>query len=183
MIGCTFRNIHSSTLNVVFKSIDRSAIPTRRKNEFIIPGRHGTINYGLNTYDNRLIKGKITTVKNDTWEELRINIRDIAQWLSGDGLLIFDDELDKIYRASVYEYVGLEQLELFPGGDLEVVFDCQPFAESLNYMDVSTQHITTNPKEIALTVQGSAETGCVITIKNTGATNISGISIRRKVAI
>jgi hypothetical protein len=64
-----------------------------------------------------------------------------------------------------------------------VTFECQPFAESLEYRGVNTPHITTQTKEIGLTVNGTAETGCIITIKNTGATIVSGISLRRKVAI
>ena len=183
MIGFTFRNIHSSTYDIGVRSIDRSVIPELRKNEFVIPGRHGTVDFGLNTYEKRPIPIRIGTLKNANWEALRARARNIAQWLSGKGLLIFDDESDKAYQASVYSYVGIDQIESLPGGTLEVVFECQPFAESLDYKQVYTPDITTNTKEIPVTVSGTAETGCIITIKNTGTTNITGISIRRKAAI
>ena len=46
-----------------------------------------------------------------------------------------------------------------------MTFECQPFAESLEYQGVNTPHITTQTKEISLTVNGTVETGCIITIK------------------
>lgn len=183
MIGLKFRNVHSSSFGVCVKSTDRSLIPELRKNEFVIPGRHGSIDYGSSTYETRKISVKISAVNNTTWEEYRANARELAQWLSGKGLLIFDDEPDRAYQASVYESVGIEQLECLPVGVLNVVFECQPFAESLDYAEVNTPDITASPNEISLTVEGTAETGCIITIKNTGDTDVTGISIRRKVAI
>ena len=184
MIGMRFRNTHSSAFRVGVKSVDRTITPELRKNEFVIPGRHGTIDYGLNTYDKRKIPVKITTFENTTWEELRASARDLAYWLSGKGPLIFDDEPDKLYNASVYESISIEQIfECLPVGELNVVFECQPFAESLEYRGVNISHVTTKPKEIPITVNGTAEAGCIITIKNVGNTSVTGISVRRKVEI
>ena len=183
MIGFTFRNIHSSTFNIGVKSDDRSLVPELRRNEFIIPGRHGTIDFGLNTYEKRPISATIGLMKNASWEELRAKAREIARWLSGKGMLIFDDEPDKAYNASVYSYIGIEQIELLPIGTVGVVFECQPFAESLEYRQVNISNITTKPYEIPLNVDGTSETGCIITIKNIGITNVNNISIRRKAAI
>lgn len=182
MIGLTFRNIHSSTFKIGAKSIDRSLIPSLRQNEFTIPGRHGTVDFGSNKYDKRPIKVDIGLIKNASFEELRKNARNIAYWLSGKGLLIFDDEPDKAYYASVYSYVGIDQIELKPVGTISVTFECQPFAESLDYLQVN-KAVTTNPDNIPLTINGTADTGCIITIKNTGTTNISNISITRKAVI
>lgn len=184
MIGIKFRNIHSSTFKIGVKSVNRSVLPGLRKNEFTIPGRHGTIDYGLNTYEKRNIPVKINVAESITFEELRDMVRDIAQWLSGKGVLIFDDEPDKAYQASVYESVDADQLlECLPYEAFTVTFECQPFAESLEYQGVNIPHITTQTKEISLIVNGTAETCCIITIKNTGITNINNITIRRKAAI
>jgi len=182
MIGFKFRNIHSSNFKIGARSIDRSLIPELRKNEFIIPGRHGTIDFGLNTYEKRPIQVEIGLVKNATFEDLRKSARDIARWLSGKGMLIFDDELDKSYDASVYSYVGIEQLTKMPAGKITVVFECQPFAESLEYRQVNTT-LSSKPSNVELTVNGTAKTGCIITIKNTGTIDINNISITRKAAI
>jgi len=183
MIGFTFRNIHSSTFGIGVRSIDRSLIPELRKNEFTIPGRHGTIDFGLNTYEKRPIQVRIGLLQNADWRALRKKAREIASWLSGKGYLIFDDEPDKAYDAAVYNYVGIEQIDLIPAGLLEVTFECQPFAESLEYRQVNVPSITTRPYDILANVEGTSETPCIITIKNIGNTNIEGITITRKVAI
>ena len=65
MIGFTFRNIPSSNFNIGVKSDDRSLIPELRKNEFVIPGRHGTVDFGLNTYEKRPISLKIGLMKKE----------------------------------------------------------------------------------------------------------------------
>lgn len=183
MIGFTFRNIHSSTFGIGVRSVDRSLIPGLRKNEFVIPGRHGTLDFGLNTYEKRPIQVRIGLLKKANWQELREKAREIASWLSGKGMLIFDDETDKAYDAAVYNYVGIEQIELLPAGLLEVTFECQPFAESLEYRQVNIPSITEKPYNIVANVTGTAETCCIITLKNNGSTNIEGITITRKVAI
>lgn len=183
MIGFTFRNIHSSAFGIGVKSVDRSLIPELRRNEFTIPGRHGTIDFGLNTYEKRPIQVSIGLLKNADWEALRANARDVARWLSGKGMLIFDDETDKAYDAAVYNYVGIEQIELLPVGLLEVTFECQPFAESLEYRQVNIPSITTKPYDVQVDVAGTSETCCIITIKNIGETDIEGIIITRKAAI
>lgn len=183
MIGFTFRNVHSSTFGIGVKSDDRSLIPALRKNEFEIPGRHGTVDFGLNTYEKRPINMHIGLLKNNSWNQLRLKARDIARWLSGKGMLVFDDEPDKAYNAAVYSYVGIEQIELLPAGLLNITFECQPFAESLEYRQVNITSISTSPYEVPAQVNGTSETGCIITIKNIGATNISNITIRRKAAI
>ena len=184
MIGVKFRNVHSSTFKVGAKTVDRSLAPEMRKNEFVVPGRHGTIDYGLNTYEKRKIPVKITTFDNATFEDLRESARDLAYWLSGKGPLIFDDEPDKLYNASVYEAISIQQIyECLPVGELDVVFECQPFAESLEYRGVNIPHVTTKLREIPITVNGTAETGCIITIKNVGSTAVTGISVRRKVEV
>ena len=183
MIGFTFRNIHSSVYKIGVRSSDRTVIPELRKNEFVIPGRHGTIDYGLNTYEKRSISVKITTVENTTWEELRASARNIAQWLSGKGMLIFDDEPDKAYQASVYSSVGIEQIQCLPGGFFEVVFECQPFAESLNYNQVYEAENTSNSFELLVNVAGTSETPCIITIKNNDISEVNNITLTRKAEI
>lgn len=184
MIGITFRNIHSSTFKIGVKSVNRSVLPSLRKNEFTIPGRHGTIDYGLNTYEKRNIPVKINVAENVTFEELRDTVRDIAKWLSGKGLLIFDDEPDKAYQASVYEPVDADQLlECLPYDSFTVTFECQPFAESLEYRQVNIPSITDNAHEIEVNVSGTAETCCIITIKNNGTSNINNITLVRKVEV
>ena len=81
MKGFTYANIHSSTFELYVRSDNRTIIPSLRKNEFVIPGRHGTIDYGLNTYETRLITVELHLVRK-SMEDLRIQARSIAHWFS-----------------------------------------------------------------------------------------------------
>lgn len=181
MIGFTFKNIHSSNYNLGAKSLDRSLIPALLRNEFMIPGRHGTIDYGLNTYDKRMIQVELGIISNN-FVELRKDAREIAKWLSGKGLLVFDDESDKAYNASLYSPVGINQIQSLAAGRATVIFECQPFAESLQYNQVN-QNITQNAVSIPINIDGTAEAPCIITIKNNGLNTINSITITRKAAI
>lgn len=183
MIGFTFRNKHSSLFKIGARSVDRSVIPAKRRKQFVIPGRDGTLDFGDDTYDNRPIVLQIGLVKNANFEELRQSARDIAQWLSGQGLLIFDDEKDKAYQAKLYEYVGIDQVETMAAGKLEIVFECQPFAESLEYRQVNEPNIVNNSHSINADVKGTSESCPIITIKNIGTNTIKNITILRKVGV
>lgn len=96
--------------------------------------------------------------------------------------MIFDDEPDKAYKASIYNYIGINQTDLRPVGKISVTFECQPFAESLDYLQV-TETVIDNPDNIPLSVNGTANTGCIITIKNIGNTDIKDIVLTRKAEV
>ena len=111
-------------------------------------------------------------------ESLRQQIRDIAKWLStNDVPLIFDDEPDKAYTASID--AGLSLTNLMRWGQCELTFNCQPFAQSVQYL-TETKDITNNNDTMTVDVKGTQDTPCIITIKNIGATDIKGITIQRK---
>lgn len=177
MKGFTFANLHSSTFELYVRSDNRTITPSLRKNDFVIPGRHGTIDYGLNTYENRFITMQLILVRK-TMEDLRKQARDIAHWLSKSGALVFDDEPDKAYQAKVYTNIDIEEIAAY--GLSKVTFECQPFAESLEYKQVNIPSITQKPYEIPVNVNGTSETCPIITIKNNGTTNIKNITIVRK---
>jgi len=180
MKGFTFANIHSSTYELYVRSDNRTITPALRKNEFVIPGRHGTLDFGNNTYEPRFITMELFLVRK-TMEDLRKQARDIAHWLSKSGSLVFDDEPDKAYQAKVYNNIDIEEIAAY--GKSMVTFECQPFAESLEYRQVYVSSITDNAHEIEVNVSGTAETCCIITIKNNGTSDINNITITRKAAI
>ena len=117
----------------------------------------------------------------DAFRDLRDKIRDLAGWLSGSGLLIFDDEPLKAYEASVYSPVGVEQLLLQPKATIDIEFECQPFAVSTDTNRIVDQGRTS--KEITITNKGNVNTCGVLTIKNTGTIPIKKIRITRKVVV
>lgn len=179
MIGFTFRGRHSSEFDIGFKSVDRTLIPERRKREFEIAGRSGTYELASDEYDKRKISGVLGVMNNVNFEKLREKSRELAFWLSGSGLLIFDDEKDKAYEASVYNATGIEQLKLQPRGIVNIVFDCQPFAISqLNQMQKNGR----DSVNLKINSKGNTRTQAtfIIKCKNTG---IKTIRITRKVVI
>ena len=181
MIGFIFKGRHSSEFNIGFKSVDRTAIPERRKKEFTILGRSGTLELESTEYEKRYITAVIGVMYIDKFNDLRTKIRDLAGWLSGSGLLIFDDEPDKAYEASVYSAVGIEQLALQPRGTLDIEFECQSFAVSkdLNRILTDGSRIT----NVTVPNRGNVKTCGTFIIKNTGTSNITSIRITRKVVI
>ena len=92
MIGFTFNNVHSRDMGVVFKSDDRTLLPAKRITQYKIPGKSGTYDIA-DGYDNRQISCTVAFVgAGNAYAGVRQTARAVAEWLSGDGLLIFDDE-------------------------------------------------------------------------------------------
>lgn len=178
--GFTFNDVHSSTFDVCMKSRDRNTLPALRKRAITVLGRNGEYDFGGNTYENRQVSVDCSFVAEDA-TEIRTKIRPIAAWLSQKGRLIFDDEPGVYYIARLYSEVGFTQdvgLGMFT-----LTFECEPFAESLEHRQINIASITAAQASYTAIVEGSAETGCVITIKNIGAVPVTGISITRKVEV
>lgn len=185
MTGFKFRNTHSDSFGLGVKNIDRTLLPRKRNDEFTIPGRHGTLVFGDGIYDKRYVRMELYIINDlecedgGNWTDFREKVRGVASWLSGSGLLIFDDEPDKAYNAEIYEDVGLSEWENYPVGTIQITFECQPFAESVYYNQVN-QEVTKSGAELEAPVNGTQKTGCIITIKNTGTNTIQGITITRR---
>lgn len=178
--GFTFNSQHSDNFRIVMLSVDRTLLPAKRREAYTIPGRSG--NYYDKTdadYDNRQIKVQISFRGEEySFESLRKQIRLIAKWLSvNEAPLIFDDEPDKAYTASID--AGLSLTNLMRWGQCELTFNCQPFAESVQYL-TATKDMTENNDSLAVNISGTQDTPCIITIKNIGTTDITGITVQRK---
>jgi len=179
--GFSFNNRHSSEFEIFMKSDDRTLLPAKTQAAYIIPGRDGTYDSSDFDYQNRIITVQIAFFgSGNDMESLRKKVRDIAKWLSGQGNLIFDDEPDKAYTAKVTNGISLSQI--VRQGQATVSFDCQPFAESIEYQTV-TKTITATTDDMAVSVSGTQDSYGIITVKNEGTTNITGITIQRKVEV
>jgi len=179
-IGFNFRGKHSSDFNIGVRSEDRSLIPARRQVTYEIPGRDGNFRYSDGEYDVRDISLRLC-LNSDNWEHLRIKAREIANWLSGSGRLIFDDEPDKVYNATLKKYVGLEQIELLSIGECVITFECQPFAEDIHYNQFYVE--SSQNDSFFISSSGLENTPCIIKIKNTGNTDLTNIKIIRKAGV
>lgn len=163
LIGFSFNGISSSTYGIVAKSINRPILPILRKRELVIPGRHGAYNFGDNTFENKIIEVELKYI-GTSFTELRTRARTIAAWLSGYGgtkTLIFDDELDKTYTATIYNEVGLQNL--FTVGQCTVQFECEPFAYGPEI--IASQEMYSGNSTLSITSNGTIETAPIIEIE------------------
>lgn len=127
MIYLSYNAVSSNTYDIVAKSVNRALLPTLTKRELSIPGKHGTYDFGNNTYQNRIITVNMQYI-GASFNNLRLNARNIASWLSQETYkeLIFSDEPDKFYYAKIYGQVALENLLRL--GKATIQFECQPHA-------------------------------------------------------
>jgi len=176
MIGFFFNHRHSRDFWLAMEDAHRPLLPARRRNDYEIAGRHGTTDFGGETYKTRPIPVDIHFIS-DNVRSLQIAAREIALWLSGKGLLWFDDEPDKAYDAVVYEEIDTEQL--IRTKRARVVFECQPLAKTINFLQsvhsgVSSGHV------MKISSAGTEATPARIIIRNTGTIDTSSVVIRRR---
>lgn len=176
MITFFFKDKHSNEFNLALENASRGLLPSLRPSSYIINGRHGTVDFGNETYDTRQITVDIVFISLNT-EDLQKLAREIAYWLSGSGMLIFSDEPDKSYQAKVYDAVDTEQL--IRAKKCSITFECQPFAQSINYNQIDELKAH-NGKNIIVNSIGTQKTPCRIIIRNVGTVNINNIEITRK---
>ena len=143
----------------------------------VIPGRSGYYNgiFG-DVYDERVeaIHCAFKCPDEKTVPEV---CREVAYWLSGTGRLIYDKEPDKYYTARVSGGPPLEQHFKYGAFDLSWSYN-PPFA----FGRTITQPIASG--ENPVDYRGTAETPCIIVLKNlslTDAANITITAIKRSV--
>ena len=178
MIGFFFNNRHSREFWLAMENAHRPLLPPLRRNDYEITGRHGTVDFGGETYGTKQISVEICFVS-DNVRNLQTLSREIAFWLGGGnkGILWFDDEPDKAYDAVVYEAVDTDQI--IRTKRASVIFECQPFAKSIHFLQsvhngVSSGHV------MNIFSNGTVQTPARIIISNTGAINTNNIVIKRR---
>ena len=172
MVGFKFCDRHCGEFWIHMRSKSRPLLPERRRRQLEIPQLHGRYDFGGSTYDMRVITLECFVYASDI-PAFRSRLRDIAEWLSQKGPLVFDDEPDKTYEARIFSSVPVEQM--MSAGIFTLVFDCQPFAYGQER--VLSLTVSSNPASLAIDNRGTQESPCVITLKNTGSTGVNGITL------
>lgn len=173
-MGFTFNGTHSRAMGVVFKSVDRTLLPAKRVTQYTIPGKSGTYDIA-DGYENREISCEVSFIgEGYQYPGVRSRARAVAGWLSGEGLLVFDDEPEKAYSAKVIDGISIEQIAIT--GKCEVAFLCAPFAESLEYNQQAVNSVSL-PHTEQVNVNGSQETDCLIYITARG--KITDLTVTR----
>lgn len=178
MIGFFFANRHSREFNdVVMESAARGLLPSLRRNDYMISGRHGTVDFGGETNDTRQIPVNITLVCKDE-TKLQELAHDVAFWLRGKGLLFFDDNPLRAFDAVVYEAVDAD--ELITAKRATVMFECQPFAKTINFLQSINPGISSG-HTVDIFMSGTQPTPTSkIIMQNTGNVAITNLTITRR---
>ena len=186
--GFSFQGVSASSVGILVAGNTRVIKPENRVVEYTVPAKDGVVTYDTGVYNvfelavPVVLKEYTYTVtvddgNNQSHEETRVKTvreiaRDVGRFLRGTGSLVFDDEPDKEYIATAVNSVPVS--EILPFGKAEIVFRCQPFAQSIGY----TQHTHLNaaiPADEVVNVGGTHNTSCIINI--TAHSNLSNLTI------
>lgn len=117
----TFKGIKNGTYGVRMLSMPVRPHPARKGALKNIPGRDGELFVDDKAYNRILVTVRCMAVDNK-------NIDDISQWLSGSGDLVFGDEPDRAYHASITkEYSRRNRNQRMRGQEFTITFDCDPY--------------------------------------------------------
>lgn len=174
--GFFFANRHSSDFWLAMGDARRPLLAGRRRNDYEISGRHGTVDFGGETYKPMPIPVEIYFISEDEYR-LQVVAREIAHWLSGKGILVFDDEPDKAYDAVVYDEIDTDQI--IRTKRATVVFECQPFASTINFLQSINPGVTRG-HTVDIDSRGTQATPGIVILQNTGTVPITSITIIRR---
>lgn len=175
MIGeFKFNEIESSSFNLVCKSIKRPLLPPAKVKRVELPAASGVYDFVDLEYGLREVTMRITYV-GTSFSDMRSKARDIAEWLSTStwGKLIINDETDKYYLAKVTAATDLTAL--FEAGQVDIVFECQPYAYAVTEEEIVTNPFTspiefTNPGTRAINYKSPVGSKFTITVVGSWST-------------
>lgn len=137
MIGSfSFNGIEAESFNLVCRSVKRPLLPAAKIKRVELAGTSGAYDFDGKEYTIRQVTMRVTYLGKN-FQELRTRARRIAAWLGVNvwAKLIINDEPDKYYLAKITDEIELESL--WESGTLDITFDCQPFAMSVNETHIS----------------------------------------------
>lgn len=142
-------------------------LPPKRRRKITIPGRSGAYDFGAKNWEERTIRLTCTLMR----QMSKAEFREIVYALSKKGRLRLWNEPDKFYIAELYDPAEVQDYYLETARDFELVFTAEPFA----YGPTVTTPIA-NGRNV-IDYKGTAETPCVIVLKNTSANDIQNVTI------
>lgn len=171
-LDATFDGVSASSVGVYVLKADRSALPAMRDNKIEIPGRPGSIIYPTVPGD-RKITMSVGIVGEDA-VDYQEKMRALSTWLWSQGKkpLVFSDEPDKYWLASVdpTDSIQLERDIEIGQVDIELVADAYAYktvTESVSWNVGASPTITINNEGTAGT-----ELRFVLTTTASGAANV-----------
>lgn len=164
----TFKGVSAASMGIQCLPFTRVFHAPERVQQTVIPGKSGTYDYTDNTYDN----GSVSISAVYWGSTAPTTLRAVAAWLTGSGQLIFDDEPDKAYTASVIE--GFDVNRNHFEDSFTISFTVFPFAESIGYNQLQAA-AEILPYSQSVSANGTADSPCIIRI--TAVTDIDNLMI------
>lgn len=142
-------------------------LPPKRSRKLTIPGRSGSFDFGAKNWEDRSLRIYCMLTRQMTKAEFR----QIAYLISKKDQLRLWNEPDKYYIAELYESPEVQDYYMEIAREFELVFTCEPFAYGAS---VATQ--IANGRNV-ISYKGTAETPCMIVLKNISKNNVVNITI------
>lgn len=162
----------SEKYGLTFGTPEDVLFPKWRERKQSIPGRDGRYDYGARNHEERPYKIKCVSHRPLS----RAEVRELAYLLSKKSTIRNWDEPGKYYVGQLMDDQPLKRLTADRNGNgrigLELTFTCEPYA----YSDTITQPLKNGNNPI--NYKGTAETPCLIILKNTGQEAIQTVQIK-----
>lgn len=142
-------------------------LPQKRARKLKIAGRSGSYDFGAKNWEDRILRIDCMLTRQMSKADFRM----IAYHLSKKAQLRLWNEPDKYYIAELYESPEVQDYYMEVAREFELVFTCEPFA----YGKSITAPIKNGRNVIGY--NGTAETPCMIVLKNTSQSNVVNITI------
>lgn len=142
-------------------------LPPKRARKITIPGRSGSYDFGAKSWDERTLRLTCTLTRTMSKAEFR----EIIYALSKKARLRLWNEPDKYYIAELYDPAEVQDFYMEAWREFELNFIAEPFA----YGKIVTVPIHDGRNTIEYL--GTAETPCLIVLRNTSAHNVVNVTI------
>jgi phage-related protein len=152
-----WNNKRAEDMNIKTISLPDIKLSTERKNETVIPGRDGFLTE-LDGYD-----GDTKQVTAD-YIGTREGALKVAQWLKGEGEIVFGDLPDRYYQARINNMIPISQILANEKYTFPIEFRCQPYG----YLLDGKEEITITSGTVLNHNKADTESLPIITINGTG---------------
>ena len=133
-MGIIFNGRHSDEFGVPFRTVSISIMPPKRQTKLSVQGRDGEYIFE-DGYGNIEIE-LAGTIPGYEIIDRRKKARQIAEWLSGTGKLIFDYEKDVEYQVvKVTNDIDASMFSRQYKDEFTVIFECKPYQKQVFYND------------------------------------------------
>ena len=156
-----YNNTSSKDMGILVNELPPIVKVNRDINKVFIPGRNGFLTEDFGTYG--------SVVKSCECTLLDIALVDrILAWLDGSGEVIFSNQPDRKYQASIMNQIPFSRI-IRQWHKFVVVFDCQPFAKMIDSPTITITAQEAMYGEGTIYGRGTHESDPIIKVYGDGA--------------